>query len=242
MKLKDHINQAIKRYPMLFKAENYKISEMLVLDHLFLVIGNGYEWHDGYLCEDDKPKPYGEKKFKSLPKGFFKKRIYSYKKTTKSMYEFWKKNKDNSMWRYGVIIKKRNYYYYEFPKDVVGTKFSPYPICQYSRFTIIPDDVRPDWLKGAIKIVKATLDYFNDPEKYKKDYYYPHKKRIDGTKGDFEKLTKEGRFKEVAVKYWGAIPEDETNPEQYVKKFWKKHKKEQINYLKKFLMKYDRVR
>ena len=239
MKLKDHIKQSIKQYPILFKAENYKTSEMLVLNHLFLVIGNGYEWHDGYLCKDDELKPYGEKKFKSLPKGFFKKREHTHKKTTKSMYEFRKKHLNIMKKKFFDIVKKGNYYYFRYPKDRVGCKFSPYPICKYSRFTMIPDDVRPDWLKGAIKVVKATLDYYNDPQKYKTYFDYPHKDRISKLKYDFEKLTKEGRFKEVAVKLWGAKPEDETKPEQYAKRFWKKHKKEQIAYLKKFLMKYN---
>ncbi len=237
MKLKDHINQAIKRYPILYKAEDYKTSEMLVLNHLFLVIGNGYEWHDGYLCEDEL-KPYGEKKFKSLPKMFFKRREYTYKRTTEAMYDFNKKHPDIIKWKLN-IVKKGKRYYYKYPKDVVGAKFSPYPICEYSRFTIIPDDVRPDWLKGAIKVVKATLEYFNDFDKYKNNHYYPNKDRMDRVKCDFERLTKEGRFKEVAVKWWSAKPEDEKNPEQYAKRFWKKHKKEQTNYLNNFLMKYN---
>lgn len=239
MKLKDHINKAIKKYPTLFKAGNYKKSTVSVLNHLFLVIGNGYEWHDGYLC-DGELKPYGKEKYNSLSRDFFKKRYYSYNRTHKYMYEAIKKKPElfSDVIGETTIVKKSNNYYYQYGKDIIGYKFSPYPICQYSAILTMPDDVRKDWLKGAIKIVNLSIEYFNDTKQYKNNCYYSHKRRINAITYDFNKLTKEGRFEEVAVKIWGANLEDENNPEEYVRKFWKNHKKEQLKYLQDFLKKW----
>ena len=223
MKLKDSIINSIRNYPLLYKAENYKKSEIAVLNHLFLVIGNGYEWFDGYLKDDiEKDLLYGKKTSKPLKKGFFKTREYHYRRIRKSMYEFSIKNKKSLLQDNYIdfeYVKKGNYYYSRSGKDIVGYTFSPYPICEYSGFLSMPDDVRPDWLKGAIKIVKLTLNYYNDSTKYSKYFDYPHKKRINKLRYDFKKLTDEGRFKEVAVKLWGAKITDEHNPEAYAKRF-----------------------
>ena len=238
MKLKHNIRKSIRNYPLLYKAENYKKSEIAVLEHLFLVIGNGYEWFDGYLTKDyESPLPYGKQTARPLKKGFFKSKIYSYRRMSKSVYEIFLKNKIAKL--KVDYVKRGKYYYWKYSRDIIGYKFCPYPICKYSGFVSMPDNVRLDWLKGAIKIVKLTLDYYNDETKFKKYFDYPHKKRIDKLSYDFKKLTDEGRFEEVAVKLWGAKLEDEHNPEAYAKRFWKKHKQKQIDYCEKFLQEKD---
>ena len=53
---------------------------MKVLNQLFLVIGNGYEWHeDGYLHAGDfdlKRSDDLENRYFNLPDGFFEKHLY----------------------------------------------------------------------------------------------------------------------------------------------------------------------
>jgi hypothetical protein len=82
MKLEDQIRESIYRYPTLYRARNYAESRLLVLDHLFLCIGTGYEWsEEGYLFHDvgEEPPKYGEQTFGALPEGFFEKKLYSLK-------------------------------------------------------------------------------------------------------------------------------------------------------------------
>lgn len=45
---KEFIDHQILEFPTLYFKNDYKKSEMMVLDHIFFVIGNGYEWKDGY--------------------------------------------------------------------------------------------------------------------------------------------------------------------------------------------------
>jgi hypothetical protein len=53
MKLKQVIDSAILSYPSLFRTSDYETSRLLVLNQIFLVIGNGYEWcKDGYLFDE----------------------------------------------------------------------------------------------------------------------------------------------------------------------------------------------
>lgn len=48
---KEHIDNQIIRYPSLYFKTTYEKSEAMVLDQIFCVTGNGYEWFDGYpLC------------------------------------------------------------------------------------------------------------------------------------------------------------------------------------------------
>lgn len=71
MKLEDHIRASIYRYPTLYRANDYAESRLYVLNHLFLVIGNGYEWHrDGYLTSGKKEGR------KTLPKNYFEMDLY----------------------------------------------------------------------------------------------------------------------------------------------------------------------
>jgi len=76
MKLEDHVRWAIYNYPTLFRDRDYTKSRLLVLNQLFLVIGNGYEWcPDGYLVDAFDPKP---RILEELPAGFFDKQLYTF--------------------------------------------------------------------------------------------------------------------------------------------------------------------
>jgi hypothetical protein len=43
-KLEDQVRSSILCFPTLYRANNYEDSKILVYNHLFCVIGNGYEW------------------------------------------------------------------------------------------------------------------------------------------------------------------------------------------------------
>jgi len=73
MKLKDYVDNSILYYPSLYRAHNYEDSRLLVLDHIFLTIGNGLEWHkDGFITELGYRGKYNTKyKAKKIPENFF---------------------------------------------------------------------------------------------------------------------------------------------------------------------------
>lgn len=50
--MKNFIDHSILKYPLLYLDENYSKSEIRVLDHIFFVIGNGYDWYWGYPLLD----------------------------------------------------------------------------------------------------------------------------------------------------------------------------------------------
>lgn len=90
MRLHAEIDRAIWRYPMLYKLRSYKESRLRVLDHLFLVLGNGFQWSsDGYLYDSDRflsakeVPPYGVESHPSLPKGYFDKELWAVTNVTK---------------------------------------------------------------------------------------------------------------------------------------------------------------
>jgi hypothetical protein len=97
MKLADHVRKSILEYPTLYKSDTYERSRLSVLNHLFLVIGNGYEWaytmdparggyltdHPNYYKRGDKEgdrkydKPYGVEKYdREFSPNYFTNRLF----------------------------------------------------------------------------------------------------------------------------------------------------------------------
>lgn len=140
----DHlIAHSIRAYPGLYRCKNYKQSRLKVLEHLFLVISNGYEWENGELkelsfCRDNR-KSDDSLKFE---KDHF----------TKSMF----RQPSDSMIRKlmpDLLLEERAY--------ALGTKSTLYPISElYSKCVTIPDDIQPDWLKGAKDIVDFAIKFW----------------------------------------------------------------------------------
>lgn len=64
--------------------------------------------------------------------------------------------------------------YLNIPKNfnTVQAEFTPYPICEYCCLVTMPKNIRTDWKEGAIRIIKITIDYYNDFEKFKNHYYF----------------------------------------------------------------------
>lgn len=240
MNLLNHIHDVIRRYPTLYKTDNCENSEILVLNHLFLVIGNGYEWYDGYLTDKyEEAKPYGQDNPDLLPADYFDHIETKLELVDPAMVEFF-----NELGVDRGFIKKNGKYYREVeqcarnPFTHAFGRLSPYPVSKrYSALITMPKEVRPDWLAGAMKIAKASLNYYHDEEVVKDHTYYPSEARIASTKRDFKKWWSEGR--EQLIKSFCLTEEVMADIEGHCWRNWYKYQKEQIEILEGFLEKHS---
>lgn len=105
MKLKEAINWSIYNYPTLYRHNDWEKSSIIVLDHMFLGYGTGYEWHpDGFLCENFGGGYKLNHVRKTLPKGYFDKKLYCF--------ELKKEDKE----KLHNLLKEKNVFHY-FRKD-----------------------------------------------------------------------------------------------------------------------------
>lgn len=75
MKLDNYIAQSIRAYPDLYRDITYEKSRVKVLDHLFLVIGNGLVWRQGQLIEENNPEKASYSSELSFEPNYFTKEI-----------------------------------------------------------------------------------------------------------------------------------------------------------------------
>lgn len=129
MRLEETIQEMYDKYPILFQNRSD------CLDHLFCVIGNGYEWNDGELISCDRKK-------------------YKYN-SYEDEYEF--DYIDNTPVKLkGDNKAKQTIYSEEYFKLNEKYKFKWYPICEYSKVINYPSNIKEDWLNG-INEVKEML-------------------------------------------------------------------------------------
>lgn len=109
-------------YPELFPTRKH------CLDHLFCVIGNGYEWINGELVDKD---------------GTFERRY----KIVEPIIRATPRNED----LYNNILRAEKNF-----KEIMGEDYKPnrkysfewYPLCkEYSRLYTYPENITDDWLK-----------------------------------------------------------------------------------------------
>ena len=162
MTLKETVRNSLLSFPVLY------FNALTVYNHLFCTIGNGYEWVKGELVEDgvllgkskpkkltiekaairaiteserrkDKEKIYGEnwRLELVLPE------IEEIFLVDKKMGDFSIPSEQNSRpafnWKY--ILKSRK------------EDFKFYPLSKHSKMCCLPDDIKPDWLRGVEKLV-----------------------------------------------------------------------------------------
>ena len=146
------IINAILNHPSLYKDIDYEHSRQKVLSHLFFTNGNGYEWVNGALvCELDKYKVGTE-----LPESYFETPVMS---TEANEPKYFKELR---------LAEGKEYEPYELcSKQAIQI----YPICQYAKMMNIPDDIKDDWLEGAIEATIFARDYWDSPYKYCLDTY-----------------------------------------------------------------------
>lgn len=269
MKIADFISRAIQEYPSLYKDTNYEKSKMKVLDHVFFTNGNGLAMakpgegeEGGYVVdpkykknkvtdewERSKDKPYGKEKYRKLPADYFDSVVYYVYGSDRQLDTVYKKN------AYGDAI------YFRYPKksDDVNREprvykaesigpFSPYP---FSEGYSLACDVfykgtflQEDWMKELVPLCERTLEYFNNPEEYKENVYFPSVNKINKDLRYFnERFDKDGAkgVKDLR-KIWGyenkeTVPDYE-EIEKRKNKSWEKFHKGQLKFLTGFLEKY----
>lgn len=156
MKLEDAVAKALFEYPSLYKDVSWEKSKIKIYDHLFLVIGNGFKWHDGYLGEkfsEGKPKKlkkYGKDKYSWRPdEKWFSERLYRHADWSDGIKKL---IEENPAWKGLDLLEEASTH---IP--------TPYPVCEYSAIITVPDDVKPDWLQGAIETTEWALGFVSGP-------------------------------------------------------------------------------
>ena len=137
-----------KHFPSLFRTR------VDVLDHIFFVIGNGYEWLDGAIVcttpEDFVALPKREKQpwpesFKKLLETGSPDEDKGLKDTVRSLM--------TSL--YGAEEEEEQEQR-PLPDDGGARVF--YPVCDFSEIMRVPDDVRPEWLALAYEAAILLRD------------------------------------------------------------------------------------
>jgi hypothetical protein len=157
MKLEDTIAKSLHDYPSLYKDTTWEKSRLKVLDHLFLVNGNGYEWYDGYLVDKHdntsskkKLPKYGKQKYTWRPDdSWFSTKLYRDYNWSPEILE--------------VIKNDEKFKDLAFIEEASGYTAKPYPVSEYSAICTAPDNIRPDWLAGAIEAAEWAKNFYSGP-------------------------------------------------------------------------------
>ena len=182
MKLKTLVKHLIMQHPYIFS------NALEVYNHLFYVIGNGYRWKGGEL------QKVGRKFKRKSEEECIQDMINWWTDSTNQFISSWTKKKNDGRLREELVdrlisvaerrlkehIEKETYiikHAKELSEDfsVPDDTFQFYPICKgYSACTIIPNNVKPDWLDGINKIneIREKLIKENprlDPQYERKD-------------------------------------------------------------------------
>lgn len=179
MTLKNAIKRMITEYPMLFQ------DRVQCLDHLFCVIGNGYDWKNGQLVI---PKYVRDEEKLSKKKRPVENRLIDGEQMIQQMLDcqpgkwvttknFIDKEYSLNSFTQGLLIEffRRERALRNIDKictpgfhEWVPTEYRFYPICGYSKFLNLPKDIKPDWLEGAKETLGLVKKYGCAPE-YKVD-------------------------------------------------------------------------
>lgn len=137
--LAKELEKSIKRCPSIFKTGGD------VLEHIFCVNGNGYEWVDGEPYQEiykeeniyDSPENY-----LNWLKSFLGKDIDEESHLKTYIEEV-------------MVIRNAN----SLAHDKRKRYRSIYPLCEYSLINTVPEDVKPVW-KEAVEIVKEMIEWY----------------------------------------------------------------------------------
>lgn len=272
MRAADFISKSIQEFPSLFKDVDYEKSKLKVLEHTFFTIGNGMEMADtddiregGYVVSPKykrdkvtgewarvKDKPYGKEKYKKIPKDYFDTVVYYVYGSDRPI---------------DITLRRDEYrssVYFRFPKrsDEDGREprlykaesthpFSPYPISK--DHSIVCDIfyrgvfLQEDWMEELVSLCERSLIYYNNPDEYGGNVYFPSEGRINRDLRYFqERFDKDGMKGVLDLrKTWGYASKEEvpdyTEIENRKKETWEKFHKEQINFLTKFIKKFKKI-
>lgn len=153
MKFEETIQSCFDNYPTLYQTREQ------VLNQLFCVIGNGYEWKNGELVDDNDKKPINNlyngkaKQYNIITKGKYRKMMFDELKSDKENYKFWTDIlKEKGLTLEEEFLKPKeddNELQFKIDKSI-------YPLCrQYSKMFNYPKDIKEDWLEG----IRETYEY-----------------------------------------------------------------------------------
>lgn len=261
------VNSAIYNYPTLFRHVDYEQSRLLVLNQLFFVIGNGYEWHeDGYLydnCSNYKPR-------KTLPKDFFNKKLFDVEINRSLINELKKEFKDRffhikkGISTYVIFEAKdreeavflTNKFRIKRPTSVEGFdwvfvheilpnfKYNPYPLCEYSGLVEILNRKTNSPRCKNFDLVPQTdwLEGCLDIARHALTYYEDESKFSKNHyhhSNTTEKYKKEYENINIKKHWLDKLMNGET-VEQFAVRMWKEYRNEQLDYLYRFINKFGK--
>jgi len=146
-------------YPDLFPTPDY------ALNHLFLVIGNGYDWWNGVLMErppDDLCREVEKMLVAGRPEEEIRAMVEKDKETRHPIPSMMKntiaKLKAAGMDTTGL----------EGPL-VLRDPLRAYPMCEYSKLMKVPENVQDDWLEAAFRAltIAETVPSYDEEEPVK---------------------------------------------------------------------------
>lgn len=157
MTFKNTLKRNILNYPMLFPTALY------VYDHIFLVIGNGYEWKNGQcVCSGGEGPSTPERAIYVLLEKFFTDHFGKYLKDLPKKWD--RRLRDKVVKRYIGYVKQTMEWEKRMndltvPQFMSGMKseFEFYPLSEYSLICNLPDDIKPDWLEAAERMYNVLI-------------------------------------------------------------------------------------
>ena len=172
MKTKDTIKDCLMNHPALYS----NVAD--VMDHLFLTIGNGYDWFCGELVEKESFVPSIKRAFEKLKSTYNENYIIDnliYSKLQELLFDPTVENLDDV---YNYILKRVrkntnnliNRAYQIATVDEIMNKplelestYDLYPLSEYSSIMNIPDDITDDWKQCAKRfydwLMTSEFDY-----------------------------------------------------------------------------------
>lgn len=186
MKFEETIQSMFDRSPMLF-TERWQC-----LDHLFLVIGNGYEWSNGqlvYTSEEDLQQPnpvlgqeekasLNEEKARKSLESWYKeiyqplkqlKRTQVAKSLKEELHEKTTEEKEKIIDQ--ILEKELNQLVTkEIERHLKPKPISFYPLYSSNLLFSFPTDIQPDWLEGIKETIGLVLENMDDDTSAMNDY------------------------------------------------------------------------
>ena len=180
MEIPDQLRRMLLNFPMLFP------NALSAYDHLFCVVGNGYEWKDGELVHTSKiSKRFRNMTVKDAVLALLKEDLVDEWKdknsTTRRFAKAYEPLDDLSNYIakngedviesvksiFDIEKRMKDFSIPKYRRQYFKDEFKFYPISKYSAICNIPDDVQPDWLNAIIRLIDvmdANPERVEDPE------------------------------------------------------------------------------
>lgn len=149
------VNVSLLAYPGIHPTRRH------IINHLYCVNGNGYEWWEGRLHEgtDEKSAEVAKMLLNGDPETWIQKYVEDHdRKRFPGLYEI-----EERLRTLGIPPKEE-------------PKFHIYPICRYANIMNLPKDIRPDWLAGAeeaLHLIETVSSYDEKATRENREKWVP---------------------------------------------------------------------